>query len=131
MPINPTIKNSCITLCILMNVIEALELKSHSHKQLPSLDKEVARWKSGSADFLDSWKCYIHVLLGFAWYIRICFQMLHTFGLVRTYQANPSCPYCIIILYITYVYVAIYVLHGMDNCTIKVLEIHCLWGDTI
>ena len=32
-----------ITLCILLNVIETLELKTHNHKQYLSLYKEVAQ----------------------------------------------------------------------------------------
>ena len=30
----------CITLCILINIIETLELKTHNHEQHASLDKE-------------------------------------------------------------------------------------------
>ena len=36
-------QNYCITLCILINVLEALEIKTHNHKQHPSLHKEAVQ----------------------------------------------------------------------------------------
>ena len=46
----PHDQNYCIALCILINVIELLELKTHNHKQHPSLYKEAAQWKADLAD---------------------------------------------------------------------------------
>ena len=44
MPINPTIKTTELHyVCILINVTQMLELKTHNHKQHPSLNKEPAQ----------------------------------------------------------------------------------------
>ena len=52
--IKPHDQKYCITLCILRNAMQMLQLKTQNHKQHPSLYKEAVEAITSSADFLSA-----------------------------------------------------------------------------
>ena len=85
-------QNYYITLCILINIIETLELKAHNHKQHPSLRGSTVNSKfSQFLEHQNYYTTYITCAVG------ICLICPHLpsgtrfLGPVHTYQANPCC----------------------------------------
>ena len=77
----------CIILCILMNIIDTLELKTLNHKQQLSLYK-VSTVNNKLNRFLEWRKCYITYVMCSRDFPDMSVLAL----LLRTYQTNPACP---------------------------------------